>query len=61
MTDDDQQALLAHFSHWEYRCNICGQLRFFPSKSKPEKCGNCMSIDITIGRPGSLPTPTGEK
>ena len=43
---------------WEYRCNddCCGQLRLYAGEDKPTKCGQCGSTDITVGRPGELPT-----
>lgn len=41
-------------SDWEYRCSNCRQLRFIPDQM-PEQCGNCKSVNITVGRPGDLP------
>jgi DNA-directed RNA polymerase subunit RPC12/RpoP len=45
---------------WEYRCNTCGQIRLFAETKKPTECGNCTSIDLTIDRPGKLPTKKDE-
>ena len=42
--------------NWEYRCHSCKQLRFYPGKEQPAKCGACGKKDLTIGRPGTLPT-----
>jgi DNA-directed RNA polymerase subunit RPC12/RpoP len=41
--------------NWEYRCQECGQLRFFPSETKPVRCGECGTANILVGRPGTLP------
>ena len=43
-------------SCWEYRCNGCKQLRLYAAETKPTSCQNCESTDLTIGRPGELPT-----
>lgn len=41
---------------WEYRCARCTQLRLYPGKDPPTKCGACGGTDLIVGRPGTLPT-----
>lgn len=42
-------------SYWEYRCRTCGQLRLHCFETTPNKCENCKSLDLVVGRPGTLP------
>ena len=41
---------------WEYRCGGCGQLRYRACNEKPRTCWMCGSDELTVGKPGTLPT-----
>ena len=49
-----QSLVVTGSQDFEYVCHECGQLRLWMRGEPFDGCGNCGSMDVTRGAPGTL-------